>query len=305
MNQACKFVLGTVVLTCSLSPAQSQDTGLASVVGMPAPTRAEVLNDAWNMLQDGVTAKRADTRVDALGALSLLSGNPKAEQMVRAAMNDTNIDVRLAAIVAAGQMDKTRPGHPGFRTELHSLLASDDPKVSFAAASTLWSLHDTSGQDVLIATAEGERASDYSFLKRSERNANRTLHNPEALAKIAMTQGLVILVPPVGMGMGAYNYLKGTPGASPQVSAVVQLASAHTPEVQEALIEASRTKDPGARIAAAEALANFPGPEVQNALSALLTDDKLQVRLTASAAYIRNASGLTEKRAEKPFRKRR
>ena len=106
-----------------------------------------------------------------------------------------------------------------------------------------------------------------------------------------MQQGLVILVPPVGMGMGAYGYLRGTPGASPQVTAIVQLSKVHTAAVQHALVEATQTKDPAARIAAAEALASFSGEAVQDALYPLLNDDKLQVRLTASAAYLRAAEG--------------
>ena len=208
--------------------------------------------------------------------------------MVRSLMHDTteDIDVRLAAIVAAGQMDKDTP-HPSFSKDLHDLLASDDPKLSFTAATTLWANKDTSGEEVLVATAEGERAADYSFFKRSQHNASRTLHSPEALAKIAMLQSLTILVPPVGMGMGAYGYLRGTTGVSPQVTAIEQLAKVHTPEAQKALLVATKTKDAAARIAAAESLAKFSGGEVSDALYALIQDDKLQVRLTASAAYLR------------------
>ena len=89
--------------------------------------------------------------------------------------------------------------------------------------------------------------------------------------------------------MGAYSYLKGAPSASPQVTAIVQLGKVHSPTVQKALIQATLTSDAAARTAAAEALATFPAPEVRDALYQLLLDDKPQVRLTASAAYIRNA----------------
>ena len=184
-------------------------------------------------------------------------------------------------------MDKDRGAHPSFRDDLRALLASDDPKLSFTAAATLWTLQDTSGADVLTATAEGERASDYTFLKRSELNASRTLRSPEALARIAVMQSLTIFVPPVGMGMGAYGYLRGTAGASPQVTAIEQLAKVHTANVQTALIVATKTKDAAARIAAAEALSKFSGAPVREALQTLMEDDKLQVRLTASAALVR------------------
>lgn len=269
--------------------AQNPDGG---IVGAGPVTPEDRSTQAWNILSDSLNSKKVDTRIAALSALSLLGGNARAEGMVRSVMNEgsADVDTRVAAMVAAGQMDKDAGTKSVFRTDLHTLLESEDPRLSFTAASTLWALHDPSGEDVLAATAEGERAGDYSFLKRSTHNARRTLHSPEALAKIAVQQGLTILVPPVGMGMGAYGYLKGSPGASPQVTAIEQLGKVHTPSVQKALIEATKTKDAGARIASAEALSRFSGPAVREALSTLMTDDKEQVRLTASAAFLRTGN---------------
>ena len=304
MKKICLPLVGALLLFAPCAPAQTTNPD-GTIVGGTQPTPQDRVNQAWSALQDSLASKRIDTRIDAINALSLLGGNTRAEDMVRSAMSDADadIDVRLAAIVAAGQMDTDRGAQPVFRDELHKLLAGDDPKLSFTAATTLWAMHDTSGQDVLTATAEGERASDYSFFKRSEHNASRTLHSPEALARIAMLQSLTILVPPVGMGMGAYGYLKGSTGASPQVTAIVQLGKVHTPEVQKALIEATKTKDAAARIAAAEALSKFSGAEVRDALNPLLDDDKLQVRLTASAAFVRvntvNGASSTRKRGTK------
>ena len=283
--------LSLALFLVPFASAQTSPSPDDVVTSASTSSPADIANEAWTQLTDSLNAKNTDTRLAALNALSLLGGNPKAEGMVRSTLADANIDVRLAAIVAAGQMDKDRGQHGAFHKDLHDLLASDDPKISFTAATTLWALHDTAGQDVLSATAEGERASDYSFWKRSQHNASRTLHSPEALARIAVQQGLVILVPPVGMGMGAYSYLKGAPEASPQVTAIVQLAKVHTPSVQHALIEATKTKSAGARTAAAESLATFPGPLVRDALYALFTDDKSQVRLTATAAYLANVGG--------------
>lgn len=288
---------GLLICFASLQPALAQNTNPdGSVVGAPAVESEDGTTRAWRQLQDSLAAKNEDMRIAAISALSLLGGDAKAEGLIRSTMSnaEADIDVRLAAVVAAGQMDKDRP-HPSFRNDLHDLLANEDPKLSFIAASTLWALHDTAGEDILIATAEGERASDYSFMRRSEHNASRTLHSPEALAKIAVMQSLTMFVPPVGMGMGAYGYLKGAPGASPQVTAIEQLAKLQGPEVQKALIEATKTKETGARIAAAESLAKFSGPAVRDALFPLLSDDKQQVRLTASAAYLRvTATGLPE-----------
>ncbi len=295
MNVKC-LLFGAALLILPGAQGQAGNPDDGAVVGASAQlSPADRIDRAWTTLQDSLGSKRVDTQIAGISALSLLGGDPRAEGMVRRMMNDAgvDIDVRLAAIVAAGQMDKDRGPHASFGKDLHALLASDDAKLSFTAGTTLWALKDTSGEDVLIATAEGERVSDYSFLKRSEHNASRTLHSPEALARIAMMQGLTILVPPVGMGMGAYGYLKGAPSASPQVTAIEQLAKVHTPDVQKALIVATKTKDAGARISAAESLATFSGPDVQEALYALMDDDKLQNRLTASAAYLKVATAQT------------
>jgi HEAT repeat protein len=264
----------------------------AEVVGVPSASKSGALIEAsWTRLTNSLTGtKNTDTRIAAVTALSLLGGNPRAEKLVRNAVGDPDIDVRLAAIVAAGEMIKG--GSHNLSQDVRDQLNSDDPKVAFTAASTLWKLDDPSGEDILIAVAQAERSADYSFIKGSEHNANRTLHSPAALAKIAVTQTMVILVPPVGMGMGAYGYLRGAAGIAPQVTAITEIARQQTNPVKAALISATKTKDQGARLAAAEALAKFHGMDVLDALRDLTTNDgKENVRLTASAAYIRVSTG--------------
>jgi hypothetical protein len=259
----------------------------AQTVGVSDDTRPAVLIDAsWVHLTNGLTGtKNTDTRIAAVTGLSLLGGQPRAEKLVRDALHDADIDVRLAAIVAAGEMVKS--GSRSLTTDLRTLLTDADPKVAFTTASTLWKLDDASGEDILMAVAQGDNSGNYSFVKNSEHNASRTLHSPAALAKIAATQTMVILVPPIGMGMGAYGYLRGTAGIAPQVTAITQISKRQTAPVKKALIEATKTKDNGARLAAAEALAKFRGDDVRDALRPLLTDSKDNVRFTASAAYIR------------------
>ncbi len=272
----------------------------AKVAGSPDDTpQADLVDASWTRLTNGLTGtKNTDTRLAAIVGLSLLGGQPRAEKLIEDAMHDADIDVRLAAIVAAGEMSQS--GIPNgaprsdFSTRLRDMLNDPDPKVAFTAASTLWKLNDPSGEDILMAVAEGERSGNYSFWKDSKHNANRTLHNPAALTKIAVQQSMVILVPPVGIGMGAYGYLKGTAGVSPQITSIMQIAREHTDPVKHALIEATQTSDAGARVAAAEALAKYRGDDVRTALRDLLTDSKDNVRFIANAAYIRVASSGAE-----------
>jgi HEAT repeat protein len=282
---ACLSILSLLSLPFVHAQVGNPD---AQVVGAQDDTRPAALVDAaWARLENGVTGtKNTDTRIAAISSLSLLGGQPRAERLVGNAMHDPDIDVRLAAIVAAGEM--ARNGSREFPTELRNQLNDGDPKVAFTAASTLWKLNDPSGEDILLAVAQGERSGDYNFWKGSKHNASRTLHSPSALAKIAAQQSMVILVPPVGMGMGAYGYLKTAGGTSPQVTAITQIAKEHTDPSRKALIEATRTRDAGARLAAAEALSTYTGADTREALRALLTDGKENVRFTASAAYIHN-----------------
>ena len=287
-----RFALISVVMFSALLPqstlaqATNPDT---RIVGADTGTDpAELRAAAWTRLQNGLNGtKNTDTRLAAVVALSLLGNDARAEKLILATMHDADIDVRLAAIVAAGEMAKDQGVRSSLPNSLREQLNDPDPKVSFTAASTLWKINDPSGEDILTAVAEGERSAEYSFFKDSEHTASRTLHSPAALAKIGAQQGLLILVPPVGIGMGAYGYLKGPGGQSPQVLAITQLAKGHSGPVKHALIEATKVKNAGARLAAVEALAKFNGADVLAAIEPLLIDGKENVRFSASAAYLR------------------
>ncbi len=285
------FLSFAVPLTAGLR-AQKVDADAQQAEDENRP--AVLIAESWSRLETSLNGtKNTESRIAAVTALSLLGGDQRAEDMVRTAMHDGDIDLRLAAIVAAGEMSKDKASSGNLPGALREQLNDPDPKVSFTAASTLWKLNDPSGEDILADVAQGERSAEYSALKSGKMNASRTLHSPAALAKIAAQQGIVILVPPVGIGMGAYGYLKGAPaGASPQITAITQLSTGRTQPVKRALIAATHGKDAGARVAAAEALANFNGDDAKDALRALFTDSKEGVRLTASAAYIRVSRGL-------------
>lgn len=284
-------LLAFIVLSAT-QPLRAQSPSVdGTVVGAPNENRPQMLRDAaWSRLEDGVTGtKNTDTRIAAISALSMLGGQQRAEKLVGNCLHDPDIDVRLAAIVAAGELMKNGSANV-FSDELRGELDDQDPKIVFTTASTLWKLNDPSGEDIMLAVAEGERSGNYNFWKGSTHQANRTLHSPIALMKIAAQQSVAILVPPVGIGMGAYNYLKGTGGVSPQITAINQIGKAHTNPAKLALIEATKTKDPGARLSAAEALGNYKGDDVTAALRPLLSDDKENVRFIASAAYIRQTT---------------
>lgn len=257
---------------------------LASTVAaaqMPPPSASE----AWAQLQAGFDSSSADARIQTVTALSVIGTSGEAERMLRSAFHDKEVDVRLAAIVAAGETkDRNLIG------DLRTLLDDPAPEVAFTAATTLWKAGDRSGEDVLLAVVRGERKASPGFMKSATHNANRTLHKPGELLKIGAMQATSILVPPVGMGMGAYKYLDG-PSKDPRVQALDLLAKEHNELVHRGLMDATDDKDDAVRLVAAEELAKYPGAATADALGKMFGDGKTAVRLMACAAFLRVSSG--------------
>ena len=131
--------------------------------------RPEVLlAESWSRLESSLTGtKNTDTSIASINALSLLGGDTHAEKLVRDILHDSDIDVRLSAIVAAGKMSKMKSSSGDLPGAIREQLSDADLKVAFTAASTLWKLNDPSGEDILAAVAEGERSGDYSALTQA------------------------------------------------------------------------------------------------------------------------------------------
>jgi HEAT repeat protein len=279
------FSLSTAGALLLLLPSvlQAQDARTNSKTAAAADTSvAPSVDEAWSQINTALDAKSVDTQLQAIAALGLMGNSPKAFTLLSARFDNKEVDVRVASIVAAGETK-----NPNFTTALRSLLDDAEPQVALAAASTLWKMNDHSGEDVLVAIARGERKAEGGFFTTGMHHANRTLHNPLALAKLGAIQATSILLPPVGIGLGAFHYMKGEGGLSPRVVALEQFAQDHTDFVRSELIAATTDKDTGIRLAAAEELAKYRGPEVVKALGNLFGDSKPAVRLIACGSYIR------------------
>lgn len=275
----------SALLLASTAPAFSQSQPAPNPVTAPSAEQAAApptADEAWIQLHDALASKNVDTHIQAVTALGLLGNSPEAFKLLSAALGDKEVDVRCAAIVAAGET-KNR----NFTTALRSMLDDHDPQVGYTAASTLWKMGDHSGEDVLVAVALGDRKASGNLWNTGMHHANRQLHDPVALAKFGALQASAIFLPPVGIGLGAYHYMHGADGASPRVLAIEQIATEKNDYVKAQLITATTDKDTGVRLAAAEALAEFRGPDVTKALGDLFGDSKVPVRLIACAAYLR------------------
>lgn len=246
-------------------------------------TAAQNSDEAWSMLTTAVQdAKHADLRIQALSALGTIGINPRSEKLIAAAMEDPDVDARTAAVLAAGQ---TRSRN--LTTNIRAMLDDKEPQVAFVAATTLWKMNDRSGEDILMAVANGERSANPHLVNGAMHQANKELHDPGALARMGALQGASMLLGPFGFGITAVEYMRKNGGDNARVLAIQQLSQENTAPVRNELISALTDKDPAVRAAAATAVGSYRDRSILSALLPLFDDTKAPVRLTAAAAYIR------------------
>ena len=296
ISSAVRGILLVIIASTTSSAASAQNPSStpstqqtsnpdASVVGeVPAKPRttAELREQAWAMLSDAVTDdKHEETRTQALAALGQMGGNPRSLKLIKEAMQDKDIDIRVAATLAAAQTKS-----PNVTTELRRLLDDKEPSVAFVAALSLWRMHDRSGEDVLTAVAQGDRKTATSLINGTKHSINKELHDPAAMAKYGATQGAYYLLGPFGIGLTAFEYLHKNGGDTARVSAIDAIADNHTDPIRLELISATRDRDLGVRAAACRALARYHEKDVAPALVRVFDDPKAPVRLSAAAAYL-------------------
>ncbi len=283
--------LALACVPCQLTYAQDTTKADGMIAGdndpppvalAPTLTPEDKQHQAWSMLSDAAQdLKHTQTRIQALAALGMLR-TPQSEKMISDGMNDAVLEVRTAAVLAAGQTKD-----PNLTTDLRARLDDKEPQVAFTSAITLWKMGDQSGEDILMAVVDGERSASPTLLHGTEHQISRDLHSPSTLARIGAMQGASMLLGPFGYGITAYEYLRRNGGDLSRVTAIELIAQDKTGPIHTELIAALADKDPAVRAASAKALADYHDPPASQALFALLADPKYPVRLTAAAAYLR------------------
>ncbi len=257
----------------------------AIIVGGPPSvpkTPAQLKDQAWTMLTSASAEdKRAESRIQCLAALGTMGSTPRSLRLLHDATSARDLDVRTAAVLADGQ---TRS--PSVTTDLRQMLDDKEPQVAFAAALTLWKLRDRSGEDVLVAVANGGRSANATLVGGAEHTLHRELHSPSALARDGALQGASMLLGPFGMGITAYEYIHKNGGDSARVQAIEALAENRTEPIHQTLLAALGDRDLAVRAAAAKSLASYHDPATSEAISKLFYDPKLPVRYSAAAAYL-------------------
>ncbi|RXH57427.1 HEAT repeat domain-containing protein [Granulicella sibirica] len=247
------------------------------------PGHSSVADDkqqAWLILTDAYNDKHSLVRVQALAALGNV-GDDRAAKMISDELNDTDIDVRTGAVLACGEGRQLL-----LIGRLHDMLDDKEPEVAFAAATTLWKMKDHSGEDILMAVANGDRPANATFVNGTMHTMNKDFHNPSTLTRMGALQGASFLLGPFGFGITAYEAMRKSGGSSARVVAIEQLAQERTGPVRAQLLSALGDKDPGVRASAAKALGDYHEPDVATALANLFIDSKPPVRYTAAAAYL-------------------
>jgi hypothetical protein len=240
------------------------------------------IRSAWQMLEDAVAdEKHPQTQIQALAALGLLR-SPESERLIGNAMLDSDLDVRTAAALAAGQ---TRD--PNLTSSLRNLLDDKEPQVAFTAAMTLAKMGDRSGEDILMAVVDGDRKAEPGVLHGAEHKISRDLHNPAKLARLGAMQGAAMLLGPFGFGITAIEFMHQNGGDRARAAAIDQIAQERTEPIHRELLDALGDKDAGVRAAAAKALVDYHDQPTQDAVYTLLLDPKDPARLTAAASYLR------------------
>jgi hypothetical protein len=300
-SPAARRILPLVLVTffaCSLSsstafaqdnsanpPAASQSQPANKPAGSetPALTPAETAKQCWQTLTDTAQdTKHFEAQEQALNALSSLGSNPRADGLIAAAMKDSNLDVRTAAILAAGKTKSRSLLEP-----IRSLLSDPEPQVVFVAATTLWKQYkDKSGEDILAAIAAGDRKANPTLIHGAKHDISRTLHSPSTLEKIGITTGAGLVLGPFGFSVAAVEYMRKNGADTSRVQAIELLGEEKTEGVREQMQTALDDKDPGVRAAALLALGGFHRSADGKLIAPLLDDSKPPVRLAAAAAYI-------------------
>ncbi len=278
---------GMVFAQDTAKPSAPDDTD-APVRKAQADSPAVDIDTAWSLLTSAtIDAKHTDLRIQGLAALGSIGTSPRAAKLITDAMKDPDVDVRTAAVLAAGQ-SKNR----GFIMSLRGLLDDKEPQVAVAAASTLWKMGDHSGEDILVAVATGERKATAGLIDSTRHTITTDLHNPSTIARIGALQGASMLLGPFGFGITAYEYIHKNGGDSARPIAIELISQEKTKPIHDELIDALGDKDLGVRAAAAKALGDYHDKGTSTAIANLFYDAKPPVRLTAAAAYLRSTGAV-------------
>ena len=235
------------------------------------------------MLTDAAKpGQSAHDRVQAMAALGTMGNDERAARLIEEGFTAKDYDVRIAAVLAAGLTKNPKLIEP-----LQRVLDDDNAMVAYTAAITLWKMHDYAGEDLLIAVGLGDAKAKPGLIKSEKHKAVKELRSPKTMSMIAINQASGYFLGPFGVGLKAIEMVSKDSGAAPRAAALDQIAHQHTDQVHAVLIEALTEGEPAVRAAGAKGLGRWPDAETEKQMLPMFGDNKLAVRLTAAATYLR------------------
>ena len=243
---------------------------------------------AWAVLNSGLAHTKAPHRVEAVSALSLVTGEHSAVKFALHALEDDNPDVRAAAATTLGQLHAAAA-----ITQLKEALSDKEIAVVLAASQALYVLRDKSAYGVYYAILMGDKKASDGFIQ----SQLDRLKDPKKVAQLGFQEGMGF-VPYGGIGVEAYRFAKND---NSHVRAAVArfLALDPDPMSGDALVQiALADNNINVRQAALDAIAERGDATCIAKLQRNLADPKSAVRYR-TAAVILHLSDLQTKAARK------
>jgi HEAT repeat protein len=253
---------------------------------MPSTVSAQSEDQAKTLIATALQAKNPDTRKEAVKALGLLGGYERVAARLEAMLNDSDVQVRIAAVDALAETKDERAA-----AMIKIALNDKANEVRFAAAKALFKMNDPAGREALVAILNGEAKGSSSFVSSQIRDARRMLNTPVVLIRTGVTAGLAVApVPGLGVGYSAAEKAISQSGSARSASALL-LGKESDPEVTEALRNALTDKAAAVRAAAVQAIAMSGNVALRDDVAGLFGDKNGTVRVKAAACYLRLANG--------------
>lgn len=267
-----------------------RSTQSASKAEDAGPTSADLEEKSWQILQSGLHNKRVAQRMEAVKALSLLTGNHQALRFALRAMRDNNPKVRGAAAATLAELHAT-VAVPALR----AAISDKDPRVMLAAAHALFILKDPMAYEIYYAILMGDKKTSEGLIQSQ---VDR-LKDPKQMAQMGFEEGIGF-VPYAGMGYEAYRQLMKHDNSPVRAAAARYLALDPDVISEDALLQvAVADKNIFVREAALDALAERSDPRCIERLAMNLDEIKYPVRYRTAATIIRLASTENQKRPGK------
>jgi HEAT repeat protein len=248
-----------------------------------SPSFAATDQQCTDILQQALSSKNPDTRLQAVVALSLAFDRSPLMPLLIGMADDKDVPVRLTVVASLADV-RTKEA----REALHKALQDPVPEVSFAAAKALWSLNDPAGELALLSVVEGESKTASNYLTAERRRALRMMHTPTTTFLFAVRQGIgFVPLPGLGQGIASMQALLTDPGISGRAAAVLMIGKDKDPMLMPALRDALHDKNWTVRAAAVHAIAIRDTPALKADLAPMLDDEKEGVRLRTAAGWLR------------------